>query len=69
MFCVPNPKHQKIYKNHVKKRREMILKLAVIQIMMAWSSNLIVEGKTKFIVRTFFLEDVVYFIVVIKNSK
>ena len=55
MFCVPNPKHQKVYKNHVKKRREMILKLAVIQIMMALSSNLIVEGKTKFIVRTFFL--------------
>ena len=45
MFCVPNPKHQKVYKNYILKRSEMVLKLAVVQLMMAWSSNVIVEGK------------------------
>ena len=45
MFCVPKPKHQKVHKNHVKKRLEMILKLAVIQLMIGWSSNLFVKGK------------------------
>ena len=49
MFCVPKPKHQKVYKNHVKKRLEMILKLAVIQLMIGWSGNLIVKGKKNYL--------------------